>query len=1016
MGSDYGHASQTPVIDVAAREREFDAQYPNRPRNHKSTLPFHSLFDDLFNPLLSNKKPPSKAPGRRRLGPDHGPSLGTHEKRRAIIERYMSQWRQKVGPDFFPSMRLILPEKDRDRAMYGIKERALGKYLVKIMKIDKDSDDARKLQNWKVPGTSAEGAGDFANRCFQVLQKRPFRTEVGDMTVQDVNDALDELSAAQKEEHQLPLVTRLYQKMNAEELLWVIRIILRQMKVGATEKTFLEIFHPDADALFNISSSLRRVCWQLYDVNIRLETEHRGVTLMQCYQPQLAGHNNHNFQKTVDALRGFATEDDNEFWIEEKLDGERMQLHMRRAPSESHPDNIEFRFFSRKAKDYTYLYGRSQYDDESALTRHLRGAFNEGVENMVLDGEMITWNPEQDRQAAFGTLKTAALSEKENPFTMNERPLLRVFDVLLLNDKDLTQYTLRERRKALDHAIKPVHRRLELHPHEIGIEANDIDPHLRKIVETASEGLVLKNPRSRYSLNDRNRDWIKVKPEYMQDYGESLDCLVIGGYYGSGKRGGILSSFLCGLRADEKSHRFLSFFKVGGGMTADDYAMIEHITDGKWNDWDVKKPPVEFVTLAGPVHAPKERPDRWIKPEDSFVVEVKAASVGSSDEFATKLTLRFPRFKKLRKDRDWENSLTVNAFLNLKAGIEKDHEEKKKFKAEEGRKNKRKATKKTLRVMGSYDTSNADVKFDDKAVVSDVFRGLTFWVVTESTGPEMYDKKQLETLIKRYGGSIVQTHRLPDKKEVLCIVDRRTVKAASLQKTNEALLIRPKWLFDCIAQARVDIAHGMGERVLLFEPERHLFYTPSEDLEQGLYEGNADPFGDAYYRDTGADELKETFSRMDQNQTGSASKLPANEVDRLINTKLIEQDAGDGVPNIKGWMFRGMVMYFPEAESLIPSLPQILARSAALFHGARDAASLSETDLTHVIIGLDNPSLPGQEVASASAKFLAQIQRQLAQQYSETGRPLPYVVTPAWITESLEYGTILDEERFVPQR
>ncbi len=64
----------------------------------------------------------------------------------------------------------------------------------------------------------------------------------------------------------------------------------------------------------------------------------------------------------------------------------------------------------------------------------------------------------------------------------------------------------------------------------------------------ASEGLVLKNPRSIYRLNSRNDDWMKVKPEYMTGFGESLDCIIIGGYYGSGHRGGRLSSFLCGLR------------------------------------------------------------------------------------------------------------------------------------------------------------------------------------------------------------------------------------------------------------------------------------------------------------------------------------------------------------------------------------------------------------------------------------------------------------------------------------
>ena len=50
---------------------------------------------------------------------------------------------------------------------------------------------------------------------------------------------------------------------------------------------------------------------------------------------------------------------------------------------------------------------------------------------------------------------------------------------------------------------------------------------LRKVVEEASEGLVLKNPASVYILNSRNNDWMKVKPEYMSDFGESLDCVIM---------------------------------------------------------------------------------------------------------------------------------------------------------------------------------------------------------------------------------------------------------------------------------------------------------------------------------------------------------------------------------------------------------------------------------------------------------------------------------------------------------
>jgi DNA ligase 4 len=269
---------------------------------------------------------------------------------------------------------------------------------------------------------------------------------------------------------------------------------------------------------------------------------------MHCFQPQLAQFHTHTFEKMVEKL-GW-TLDDPEFWIEEKLDGERMQMHM--IEDDDIPGGRRFRFWSRKAKDYTYLYGDSFEDDNSALTRHIKDAFGQGVRNIILDGEMITWDPETNKMVAFGTLKTAAISAQRNPFQgTGIRPLFRVFDCLYLNDKNLTKYVLRDRRKALERAVKNVPQRIEIHQYEKAESASAIEPALRKVIAEASEGLVLKNPRSMYQLNSRNDDWMKVKPEYMMDFGESLDCVVIAGYYGSGHRGGNLSSFLCGLRVDQ---------------------------------------------------------------------------------------------------------------------------------------------------------------------------------------------------------------------------------------------------------------------------------------------------------------------------------------------------------------------------------------------------------------------------------------------------------------------------------
>ncbi len=78
---------------------------------------------------------------------------------------------------------------------------------------------------------------------------------------------------------------------------------------------------------------------------------------------------------------------------------------------------------------------------------------------------------------------------------------------------------------------------------------------LSKFVHDASEGLVWKNPWSPYQLNERNDDWMKVEPDYMTENGESLDCIVVGGYDSTGQRGRRLSSLMCGLRVGTIAQR-----------------------------------------------------------------------------------------------------------------------------------------------------------------------------------------------------------------------------------------------------------------------------------------------------------------------------------------------------------------------------------------------------------------------------------------------------------------------------
>ncbi|KAK5078865.1 DNA ligase (ATP) [Lithohypha guttulata] len=1007
-GSPDDQGTQPGKINYATQQEEDDRLYPNRPRNKHQTLPFRTLYQDLFDPLLANKS--SNQPNKRRkVGLKAVDRRSPHEIRRAIIERYISRWRRDVGDDFYPAMRLILPDKDRDRSMYGLKEKVLAKYIIKILKIDKNSEDGYNLLNWKQPGqnSAAKKAGDFPGRVHEVISKRPFRTQPGDMTIDEVNLLLNDLSKASREDKQLPIIEQFYRQMNPDELKWLICIILRVMNVGATEKTFLNIWHPDADALFNISSSLKKLCWELWNSSVRINSdEDRGVALFQCFQPQLA-----NFQpKKMNAIvaRMHVTEDDPEFWIEEKLDGERMQLHMRtsthvRNKSDTDRDPWkEFSYWSRKAKDYTYLYGCSFDDEKSALTRHLRNAFNEGVESVVLDGEMITWDPKTDKMVPFGTLKTAALDQQSNPFSDGPRPLFRIFDILYLNGTDLTRYDLKTRRDALQKVVKPVERRFEILEYTTGRTWDDIERALRKVVAEASEGLVIKNPRSRYRLNDRNDDWLKVKPEYMEEFGESLDCLVVGAYYGSGRRGGGLSSFLCGLRCDSEpgagpSQKFLSFFKVGGGLAANDYANIKHHTEGKWIKWDAKNPPTEWVELGGGIQHQRERPDVWIKPEDSVVVQAKAASVGPSDEFAVNLTLRFPRFQKLRSDKDWTSALGLQEFYELRALAETRKEENQAKAKMQAASRKRAQTadrkRRPLQVAGySQKSLDGAANYKEQSEPTSVFRGLTIYVMTGSTSPKKMTKVELEKLVKSQGGKIIQTADArpsddgtpPD--EVVCIASSRAVHVASLLKKGHLPVFKPAWIFDCIAQAHIDIDAGLTEMPLRPELDRHVFYSPDDRKE--IYQGEVDQYGNSFARDTTIDELKACMNHMDDIK------------DMDFDRRLL-----DLVSESPGCMFQNTVLYFVRLEEESDATTQDSisksenAEVVARFAGARISLSLDDEATTHVVV----------DAGFENSKELRKLRHKIAER-----KLLPRLVTVEWITTSWAEETRLDEERFAP--
>ncbi|KAI8841284.1 hypothetical protein BC829DRAFT_446750 [Chytridium lagenaria] len=154
---------------------------------------------------------------------------------------------------------------------------------------------------------------------------------------------------------------------------------------------------------------------------------------------------------------------------------------------------------------------------------------------------------------------------------------------------------------------------------------------------------VIQDPTSPYLLNERGDSWLKLKPDYIDSLGDDVDLLLVGGFFGTGRRSGKLSHFMCALKVEEE-----------GGLTRY-IEEVSHEGEGHWRRFDPKRPPSWFEHPVGS----KERPDMILAPEHSRVVCVKAAEIVRSEQYAAGWTLRFPRFVRIRHDKRVDDVMSV---------------------------------------------------------------------------------------------------------------------------------------------------------------------------------------------------------------------------------------------------------------------------------------------------------------------------------------------------------------------
>ncbi|KAG8900169.1 hypothetical protein FRB99_006198 [Tulasnella sp. 403] len=228
------------------------------------------------------------------------------------------------------------------------------------------------------------------------------------------------------------------------------------------------------------------------------------------------------------------------------------------------------------------------------------------------------------------------------------------FDLLYLNGEPLLHRPLSERRQLLRGAFVPVQGEFSFANASDSNVVDDIQAFLDVSVKDGCEGLMVKmldSTESHYEPSRRSVNWLKLKKDYLSGVGDSLDLVVVGAYYGKGKRTNVYGAYLLACY-DSDSEQYQTICKIGTGFS--DEVLAEHFAQLK---------PLETGDKPrGDVNAGGAKPDVWLKPQ--VVWEVLAADLSLSPVYTAAqglvdqrgISLRFPRFIRARDDKSPEDA------------------------------------------------------------------------------------------------------------------------------------------------------------------------------------------------------------------------------------------------------------------------------------------------------------------------------------------------------------------------
>jgi DNA ligase 1 len=274
------------------------------------------------------------------------------------------------------------------------------------------------------------------------------------------------------------------------------------------------------------------------------------------------------------------------------------------------------RFQFHKKGNWARLYSRRLEDVTGALPDVIEKLLTATDHDVILDGEVIAikdGKPMPFQSVLRRFRRRHDIEEAQDAIEM----VPNVFDILYLDGETLIDLPLTERRRKLEGVVN-----LYLAPQVVSSDPTEIEKTYTAALTAGHEGIMIKVPASPYSPGQRGKNWIKIKPEV-----DTLDLAVIGAEWGEGKRAHVFGSFLV---ACQNAGKLVPLSRVATGFSDEQLAEV----------YDLLK---DRVTAK----AGKE-----VTFEPTLVFEVGYSELQASQNYEGGFALRFPRFIRIRDDKD----------------------------------------------------------------------------------------------------------------------------------------------------------------------------------------------------------------------------------------------------------------------------------------------------------------------------------------------------------------------------